>query len=349
MRWLLLLAALTQDPAPDRVEQARAKLLDLVVSARREKADADKARAAADENRKKAEQLLDFARKNATDEASKKAVAEEIPRMIEDARCLGDRSAAASRAADARIRLTEKALANLKSAPPSGPVAVAMARMGKWESRKVDAEFAETHGFLTDPAAEKRLGSLLDKLIVFAPYGGERPRIKIVKGSFSHLAAFTTTDTIYVLEDQLKRAPTDEEMLVIMGHELAHAQLGHYASFYAHYVKEEKLQQLQKTDAADPDNAEAIYQDAMKARTSSYSVEQELEAHVLGAQMAIAAGASPIRLVKSFEDEVAYQAKHDAKVPAAELSFRRLVRTHPEPQEALQKLKEVLGPAADPR
>lgn len=349
MGWMVLLAVLSQDPAPERVEKARARLLEMVVSARREKEDADKARAAAEENRKKAEQLLDFARKNATDEVSKKAVAEEIPRMIEDARCLGDRSAAASRAADARIRLTEKALANLKLAAPSGPVQAALSKLGRWASTRVDAEFAETHGFLSDPVAEKRLGSLLDKVVPFAPYASERPRLKIVKGSFGGLRAFTTTDTIYILEDELKRKPSDEDLLILLGHELAHAQMGHYASFYAHLEKETKLEKLQGTGAAEPEIAEYLHEKAVQARTSQYSVEQELEAEVLGAQMAIAAGASPAHIVKSLENEAAEWARQVANARPPQVAQHRLVRTHPEPQETLRKLKDVLGPGADSR
>ena len=353
MTWIwvgaFLAGAAAQEAEAGRIDKARARLLEMVVQARAEKQDAEQARSKAEENLKKAEQVLALARRNADDEASKKAVEETIPKMVTDARCLVDRASSASRAAEARIRLTERALANLKSAPPSGPFAAVIRKLGARASRQCDEEFARSHGFVSDPAAEKRLGDLVGRLSSFAPYGGERPGLKIVKGKYGGLAAFATTDTIYVLEDELKRSPSEEDLLVLLGHELAHVQLGHYAAFYAHYFKEDALQRLQGTGASDADVAEALKADAVAARTSDYSVRQELEADVLGAQMSIAAGAAPEKILKELEAQAAYRARAEAEKPGAQRSYERLVRTHPEPEERLKKLREVLGATAGPR
>lgn len=347
--WIALsLAAAWQEAGPDRIDKARARLLELVVKARADKQDADAAHGKAGENLKKAQQLLEFARRNVTDEASKKAAESTIPKMVGDVRCMVDQAAAASRAAAARIRLTEQALANLKSAAPSGPVAAALRKLGTWSSRKVDEEFAASHGFLSDPATEKRLATLVERLAAFAPHGGERPRIKIVKGAYNGLAAFTTTDTIYVLEDELKRGRSDEELLILMGHELAHAQLDHYASFYAHLLKEEQLEKLQGADS-NPEYAETLTRNAVAARTSAYSVEQELEAEMLGAQMSIAAGVPPEKILKDLEAEAAHHAEQHKKLTPTRVSFHLLVRTHPEPEHTLKKLRDVLGDTALPR
>jgi predicted Zn-dependent protease len=149
--------------------------------------------------------------------------------------------------------------------------------------------------------------------------------------------------------------------MFVAAHELAHAQLGHSDQYQIQEKVERKLSPV-NLDQLVPQDVRVANETNMpmvvgQAWTSQFNKEHEQEADLLGAQMALAAGASPLGIHEAFvrmakerdEDERTRLAAMNEKQRAidqkntARQQLDRLTATHAEPEERLRALEDSLG------
>jgi|CXWL01.1.fsa_nt_gi hypothetical protein len=227
-------------------------------------------------------------------------------------------------------------------------------------SRRIDALWAKQYGYVQDPAVEARLKGILAHLQV-RPRRNDLPlAVRIIRGCPGRGAAASAT-TIYFEQCYLDKRPSDDELMFVAAHELAHAQLSHSNQYQIQEKVERKLSPVDLDQLVPQDlrvaQATEIPDKVGQAWMSRFNKDQELEADLFGAQQALAAGASPLGIREAFarmaterdEDERTRLAAMNEKQRAidrnntARQQLERLTTTHPEPEERLKALETALG------
>ncbi|NQT86416.1 M48 family metalloprotease [bacterium] len=256
-------------------------------------------------------------------------------------------------------------------------------RLERWEhaqsrrlvrevSDEVDAQISRSHGFVRDPAVEERLQRLVDKVRNLSPYPDEAVKVKIVDhprnpadASGHDRGVQASVDTIYFGREYLAHGPSDDEILFVAGHELAHVQRDHLRATIVMYRKDRGAEGIRelvqwsreplidaKRTTLTEEQQKWIRTNAREARLQPYNQAQELEADRLGASMALAAGAKPSGMRDTFtyirSEEKRYESLwplHDGgrKMPEAEKRRREITSQHPQPDVRLKALETIYG------
>lgn len=227
-------------------------------------------------------------------------------------------------------------------------------------SRRLDDMWAKQYGYAQDPAVEARLKGVLTHLQARSRRNDLPLTVRIVRGCPGMGAAASAT-TIYFEQCYLDKRPSDDELMFVAAHELAHTQLSHSNQYQIQEKVERKLSPVDLDQLVPQDLRVAqttkIPDTVGQAWTSRFNKDQELEADLLGAQQALAAGASPLSIHEAFlrmakerdEDEQTRLAAMTEKQRAsdqkntARQQLDRLTATHPEPEERLKALETALG------
>jgi hypothetical protein len=227
-------------------------------------------------------------------------------------------------------------------------------------SRQIDDLWAKQYGYVQNPALDARLKGILAHLQVRSRRNDLPLAVRIIRGCPGGGAAASAT-TIYFEQCYLDKRPSDDELMFVAAHELAHAQLGHSNQYQIQEKVERKLSPVDLDQLVPQDlrvaNATAIPDKVGEAWMSTFKKEHEEEADLLGAQMALASGASPLGIREAFarmakerdDDERARLASMKEKQRAidlkntARLQLDRLTATHAEPEERLKALEDTLG------
>lgn len=229
-------------------------------------------------------------------------------------------------------------------------MALVLTRLREVFARRIsdaaDAELEAAYGFVHHPAYEKRLASIVHRLKRVSLRPAEPVAVKILNPCPIYMAAATAT-TIYFDLAYLEREPSEDELMFVAAHELAHGELDHSVLYVANdrlQLRMQDMEGLERFNARDNRAFAAIRDGARAVAMGAYSREQELQADILGAHMALNAGARP-QGIKTAMDRLASMAAKGAATAAKNLSPRRdpLKAGHPAAQERLSWLEKALG------
>lgn len=271
------------------------------------------------------------------------------------------------RLADFHLNMTLRAIKNL----PEGPTAKDQLPSQEWSrqtrnwwndaeryGREVHGYFLKDYGFVNDPSLETRLEGILSRLQMMSPRPDVPIKVKVLAKESGYGAA-ATANTVYFDKAYLDTTPSESQLLFVAAHELAHVQLGHFGEYSnklrsgqaqdsARYVLGTEDRVVSNEEGRSP-NADAILQDRLKVRLSSFSKDQELQADLLGAQQALAAGASPKGIQEAMagmirDRQIAQASLSDFdRMNTAQRQLDKLTADHPEPEERLKALEDSLG------
>ncbi|MDO8349208.1 MAG: M48 family metalloprotease [Planctomycetota bacterium] len=272
-----------------------------------------------------------------------------LHQMLDDAkRSLGTATSEDARArANQRIRLVERALANLPAAPH--PNEGVMWRLGQFFGLQYDEQIEKERGFVADKEQEDRLNAILLRLKQRSVRPDQPLEVKILAGSEISVVALATQTCVYVEKSYLDLKPTDDELLFVIGHELAHSQLGHGARKVVTHLEQRLLESIQGAEAGDARVDAAIHAAAINARMSGPVQELEQEADLVGAQIAIAAGADVrglrdlIHRMERWESEEHADRVARGVGDAAHEALRKLIASHPAASRRRAYLEESIG------
>jgi Zn-dependent protease with chaperone function len=177
-----------------------------------------------------------------------------------------------------------------------------------------------------DPAALARVSRLVERIRALSPYPDDPVAVRLygapvdpgASAGLASLAAFATSDAIYLNADFLKRNPGDDEILFVAGHELAHVQRDHYAAYWGAVRRQEAVARgmaaLGTREVSSNPEVEALI---IKIRQHDLNYEQELEAERLGTTLALAAGARLDALRSRYARKIANETPRSAAAEQA--------------------------------
>lgn len=213
-------------------------------------------------------------------------------------------------------------------------------------SAEADAELKKRYGFYHAPVQTRSLSVMVEKLKKVSLRPGEKLNVRILDTSHLTTIAGATSTTVYYDRAYLDMKPSDNELMFVTAHELAHAELDHVVLWVVNNKLQLKLQDLEGLDrfnAKDPRVFTAIREAALKVVMGEYSREQEIQADVLGAKLALGAGASPAGIKETMDRLERLERKRMSKLNPPERKLDRLTADHPTPKERLSVLERVLG------
>lgn len=287
-----------------------------------------------------------------------------------------------TRLANLQLNLTARAITHL----PPEPGGKKRAPLDEWARAAWDQlarvtgghapswdDVAEAeYGFVRNPVIEQRLNAIIERVQASSDRTSVPVHVRILARP-SGMGAAATSSTIYFDQNYLDRAPSEAELLFVAGHELAHIQLNHHNKFIVREALEQKLNSV-RLDLVEGDRLtqvrdhidqksqagqsltprEELHREVeLKAQLAQFAREQELQADLLGAQMALAAGAAPVgikeglshdnfvaRLKSKLEERriLGDQARNEA-----DTSLEILTADHPYSEERLHALESALG------
>lgn len=221
----------------------------------------------------------------------------------------------------------------------------------------VDEMMEEKYGFYHNPALEKRLIALVARLKKFSLRPGESLRVRILNTSRVTTYAAASPTTIYFDKAYLDLKPSADELVFITSHELAHAELDHGVQgvpfITALTVKDAIAGKVQRvldrfkgarSGTNQQRNREAIRKAGQKVAWGQYTQEQERQADLLGAKIALSSGASPQGIKSAFDRMGARVARRPSRLRPPEQKLRALTSSHPTPASRLKNLERILGP-----
>lgn len=253
------------------------------------------------ERRTVAERLagIEAYRRSLTDEARHAAARDRTERAADQAR---DTLAGLDKRLGLADRKTELALRVLKTLDPSGSAAMSMPpddrrRALNWlaiaahESRGIDRDLAIDRGFENHPVLVERLTGLVDGLQVVSARADAPFEVKILTKGIG-LGAFATATTIYFDRAYLDGKPSDAELQFVAGREIAHVQLGHFSEALLGMMRDRREAggEPGRAGTAAPEGSKKAWA-MMRARR--WTQRQQEAADLLGALLALEAGASP--------------------------------------------------------
>lgn len=269
------------------------------------------------------------------------------------------------RLADRHIDLTLRAMKHLPLETASEGTSDELRRWaldwwadGERVSRQVHGEFLRDYGFVNDPALEKRLEGILSRLQMVSSRPDIPINVKVFDKESGYGAAATTT-AVYFDKSYLDKTPSESELLFVTAHELAHVQLGHFSEFFmkmeAGHKEDDRRYIMGQEDSAvsiggvRAKAADMVLADQRKVRLAPFAQDQELQADLLGAQQALAAGADPkgiheamMWMVNERQTAMNRMSDFDRK-NVAQRQLDKLAADHPEPEDRLKALEGALG------
>lgn len=215
----------------------------------------------------------------------------------------------------------------------------------------------QEYGFSDDPVLKERVERLTERVRALSPYPDEPSRVRIVDrpadpnlaGGLYRAPAVCTSDTIYFGIEYLEKNPSDDEIMFIAGHEMAHVQRGHHAKYIlsqklvSHTVSPDDLIDWDNTTLSD-EQIQSIRQAAYDGALHDLNHEQELEADRLGFFMAISAGAKPGAIREAFDD---VSSRRVGQPRSAADRLDDLTSTHPEDADRVEQIRRIYGRAID--
>ncbi|MFB0555176.1 MAG: M48 family metalloprotease [Phycisphaerae bacterium] len=142
---------------------------------------------------------------------------------------------------------------------------------GEERARQFDQHIKDNYGFVNNPALSERIERLTERVRALSAYPDEPSHVRIIgrprdpdKVSGLENGAWSTSDTIYFGIDYLEEGASDDEIMFVAGHEIAHVQRGHYTQYIA--AREDV------SDTADPGKL-------IDWENSPLSEEQKLKIH----------------------------------------------------------------------
>jgi len=287
-----------------------------------------------------------------------------------------------ARLANLQFNLTARAMTHLPPEPDGKKRALLdewariawdqLARVMGGHAQSWDDVAEAKYGFVRNPVIEQRLRAIIER--AQASLDGTSVPVDVrILANPSGMSAAATSSTIYFDQTYLDLSPSEAELLFVAGHELAHIQLNHYNKFIVREALEATLNSVrldpvagdrltQVRDRIDQKYyagqsltpREELHREVeLKAQLAQFAREQELQADLLGAQMALAAGASPIgikeglshdnflaRLKSQLEERriLGDGARNEADKP-----LEKLTADHPYSEERLKALESALG------
>lgn len=238
-------------------------------------------------------------RRSLTDETRQVAARDRTDRAVEQVR---EAVAALDRRLVLADRKTQLTLRVLRTLDPSGSAAKPMPpddrrRALNWlasaahESRGIDRDLAIDRGFENDPVPVERLAGLVDGLQVVSARPDAPFEVKILTKGIG-LGVVATATTIYFDKAYLDRKPSEAELQFVAGRELAHVQLGHFSEALLGMARDRREAggESGRAGTVSPDGSKKAW--AM-IRERRWTQRQEEAADLLGALLALEAGASP--------------------------------------------------------
>jgi Zn-dependent protease with chaperone function len=216
---------------------------------------------------------------------------------------------------------------------------------------EAEAYFARNFQPANDPALEARLGRLLQRVRALSPYPTEPESIRLLGSPLNpgepQRGVFSTAKTVFVEQQFLRDHPnlSDNELIVILSHEVAHVQRDHYAlaARAETFERERQARDPNAPTARDPAIAEWIREDARKARLQDFEQAQELEADRLGAYMALQAGAPPSAIREVYRIMAIDEATMQRQMSKAAAEQLRITRDHPTATDRYEALRQIYG------
>lgn len=223
-------------------------------------------------------------------------------------------------------------------------------------SREFDRDVEENYGFVADPALSERIERLTQRVRALSPYPDEPSSVRIIarprdreKASGLEKGVWSTSDTIYFGIEYLEEGHSDDEIMFVAGHEIAHVQRGHYAEQLK--AREDVSEAANPDELIDWDNSPLSEKQKLKIHEAVYrgalhdlNHQQELDADRLGAFMALSAGAKPgaFRAALGSKPPIASR-----NLPPAEKQLRELTATHPDGPVRIEKLRQIYSDVID--
>jgi predicted Zn-dependent protease len=274
------------------------------------------------------------------------------------------------RLADLQLRMTLNAMKYLP--PPVTDSSPGLMETGKRRladfltqfhldnSAAIDQQLEKENGFFEDPGLHARLGDILDRLQAASSHEKVPVTIRILDRPLGR-DAFATGTTIYFdkayldrLEGHYKNPKAlEDQLMVTMGHELAHLQLHHVN---LGFVQDQWQRTQNRVGLRHVEGSHEAYADpnqnhsdaAFRAQIAEHQRDQEYQADLIGAQQALAAGVSPRSIKESFsrmwfddlKRRLALSSKSDKPV---EPHYAKTIEDHARPDARLKALEEALG------
>lgn len=224
-----------------------------------------------------------------------------------------------------------------------------------WLGEKIDQEEERTYGFHHDPALMRKLRQIITRLKQVSLRPQDPILFRILDTDDLEEIAEASSSTIYFGKAYLNLPPSEDELMFVTAHEMAHIELNHSFLKAAnetnlkfrsilHSIKNRIASSIFLMNGPDPgENERKIRNEIERGR---YSQAREREADLWGAKFAVAAGASPAG-IKETLDRFQVSREQLQMIPAhapaeGNLDTRRL--THPLPPSRLKFLEEALGP-----
>ncbi len=257
--------------------------------------------------------------------------------------------------APARLSPTESLGDNL---PGFIPESIGRARwaFSLWLGEKIDREEENTYGFYNGPALKQKLHRVISRLKQVSLRPRDPGQFRILNTGDPEIIAEASSSTIYFGKAYLDLPPSEDELMFVAAHEIAHVEMNHTFSKAAnvtgvrirellHTIKNRITSSLLSLDSREP--GESFRETQNKIDWGLYSQAREREADLWGARIALAAGASPQGIKDTLDRFQASRERFKFMFQgrsSADNTIDTQTLTHPLPLTRLEYLEQALGP-----
>ncbi len=223
-----------------------------------------------------------------------------------------------------------------------------------WLGEQIDQEQERTHGFHRDPARKRRLRRVIHRLKQTSLRPREPVQFRILDTDDPETIAEASSSTIYFGKAYLKLPPSEDELMFVTAHEIAHIELSHtflkaanetglQFRDFLHSFKNRIATSILNLD--DPDAEENFRKTMNEIERGRYSRAREREADLWGARIALSAGASPKGIKETLDRFQASRKRHRLLRGRIQPdnSLDTWTLTHPTPSARLKYLERALG------
>lgn len=220
-------------------------------------------------------------------------------------------------------------------------------RVGDEIAGAADDGFRHTPGFVRGHPRETEIRAIVDTLRQLWPGGmRETMTVRILNIPYIEQYARASKSFIYIDKGYLDTKPGKDELYFVLGHEMAHAKLGHVAhrivrnEFNVHVANlEDKAKAFVK--GRGPSLSERARQRGVRRLVEkNYDRVQETKADIVGVELALSAGAAPKGLRAILDRMKKGEPKFATPAARAKASARR---SHPFTDERERMLRRVFG------
>jgi Zn-dependent protease with chaperone function len=230
---------------------------------------------------------------------------------------------------------------------------------------------------ISNPALQARVENLVSRVRALSPIPDHPKHVQIIGQPRTphpvdidgkEREIYTLGDTIYFGIEYFDHKPSDDEIMFIAGHEMAHMYLNH--SQLTMVAKMEDLdnpvpiftEPYDYKSLGSPTLSKMeqnwIRNNARKARMQEFNQEKEFSSDRFGFHLALGAGARPNGIREAMDwirnenkrslTQLAKARAFGGKgIPNAELKTMKQTATHAEPDERLKRLRDIYGSVID--